>query len=57
MLKCRFSVITFLEEKVTFPSAPKSVLDCAANKKIAVGDKGFAFDFKSARGKLFLVEF
>ena len=44
-------------EKITFPTAPKSVLDCANNKKLKVSDRGFTFDFKSDRGKLFLVEF
>ena len=52
-----YANITGPVEKVTFPAVPKSVLDCAANKKIAVRDKGFSFDFKSDRGKLFLVEF
>ena len=44
-------------EKITFPTAPKNVLDCANNKQLKVSDKGFTFDFKSDRGKLFLAEF
>ena len=48
--------ITGPTETVNFPSAPKSVLDCITGKKIAVNGKGFSFDFKNSRGKLFLVE-
>ncbi|MBE6373969.1 MAG: hypothetical protein E7055_18105 [Lentisphaerae bacterium] len=43
-------------ETVNFPSAPKSVLDCITGKKIEVKGNGFSFDFKTSRGKLFLVE-
>ena len=43
-------------ETVNFPSTPKSVLDCITGNKIAVEGKGFSFDFKNSRGKLFLVE-
>ena len=43
-------------ETVNFPSAPKSVLDCITGKRIEVTGNGFSFDFKTSRGKLFLVE-
>ena len=43
-------------ETVTFPAAVKSVLDCTTGKKVTVKGNSFSFDFKSSRGKLFLVE-
>ncbi|MBO4647160.1 MAG: hypothetical protein J5806_03275 [Lentisphaeria bacterium] len=43
-------------ETVVFPSAPKSVLDCITGKKIEPQNNGFSFDFKTSRGRLFLVE-
>ena len=43
-------------ETVVFPSAPKSVLDCITGRKIEVKGNGFSFDFKTSRGRLFLVE-
>ena len=42
-------------EKVVFPSAPKSVLDCISGRELEVDGKGFSFDFKNSRGRLFLV--
>ena len=43
-------------ETVTFPTAPRKVIECSTGKKVTVNGKGFSFDFKSDRGKLFLVE-
>ena len=43
-------------ETVTFPADVKSVLDCTTGKKVTVKGNSFSFDFKSSRGKLFLVE-
>ena len=48
--------LTGPQETITFPTAPKSVLDCISGKTLSVKAKGFAFDFKASRGKLFLVE-
>ena len=45
------------EETVSFPSAPKKVIECATGRSVPVKGRGFAFNFKSDRGKLFLVEF
>ena len=48
--------LTGPQETITFPTAPKTVLDCISGKTLSVKAKGFAFDFKASRGKLFLVE-
>ena len=45
------------QESVTFPTAPKKVIECSTGKSVPVKGKGFSFNFKSDRGKLFLVEF
>ena len=51
-----YNNITGPVETVNFPTVPKSVKDCITGKTIPVKDKGFSFDFKASRGKLFLVE-
>ena len=42
-------------ETVAFPFSPKSVLDCISGRELEVDGKGFSFDFKNSRGRLFLV--
>ena len=43
-------------ETVVLPFSPKSVLDCASGKPVSSKGNEFSFDFKSSRGKLFLLE-
>jgi hypothetical protein len=48
--------LTGPQETITFPTAPKSVLDCITGQKLPVKANVFSFNFKGSRGKLFLVE-
>ena len=42
-------------ETVEFPFPPGSVLDCISGRAVEVNGRGFSFDFKKSRGRLFLV--